>query len=417
MKQAYAAHPQLKAQRARKNAIDQGVYKARAEFMPTITGSYLAEHTRFDSKITGSKYKHNDHEFGLTVTYPLFNGFSSVNRLRKARENSVSGYNTFLQSEQDLLFSTAQAYLSVVRDEAVVRHRTRYVQLVAQEKRAAGGRLRLGDSSRTDVEQAAARLATAQAELARAQGSLGASKAAYKRWVGRLPGRVNWPHLPERLIPANVAAAIRIAFENNPAIRARAADMRAAKYGEKAAFGDLLPKVSLEGSFTKGYRGNLTSRRDDDYRVGVRVEVPIFSGGSTVASVEEARSIAAQRTHELDDTRLAIRESVERAAKQREAAAARLVGAKTAIRANARALEGLRIEFNGGQRSQLDVLNGQRELVESRIEYEHARYDDLVANLYLLAAIGRLAPEHFAIAANRPDVVPDYSRWSLRLKP
>ena len=68
----------------------------------------------------------------------------------------------------------------------------------------------------------------------------------------------------------------------------------------------------------------------------------------------------------------------------------------------------------------LDVLNGQRELVDSRTAYETARYDRVVAELFLLATLGRLSPERFGVPAETVDLpvrlVPTMESWSLRLE-
>lgn len=421
MLSAYQFNPGLKAERAQLDATNQGIPKARARFLPTITGSYAAQYEDYTDRSGSSDYDQLDHTFQVNLSQPIFQGFSAINRLNQSHEESAAGYNRLLNREQDLLFGTAQAYLSVVRDRAILAHQRRYRSIVAQEHAAVRGRYSLGDATRTDIEQAAARLADADATLEQVAGNLDISKAQFQRLVGKQPGKVAWPKIPKHLVPASVAQAIDVAFANNPDIRSRLADVRAARYAARASAGDLLPNVSLESSYQKGYRDNLTNAREDEFRVGLRISAPLFTGGSNLASVREAKSIAAQREYELDDTRLAIRESVIRASRQRSAAQARAKASRRAITANSGALKGLQIEYRGGQRTLLDVLNGQRELVDSRIAYEQARYDAMLSEFFLIASIGSLSPEHFAIAAERPAeiarLVPEFNDWDLRLAP
>ncbi|MEP3277028.1 MAG: TolC family outer membrane protein [Stappiaceae bacterium] len=421
MLSAYRFNPGLKAERARLEATNQGIPKARARFLPTVTGSYSAEYEEYKDRSGNGDYDQVDHIFQVNLSQPIFQGFSAVNRLNQSHEESTAGYNRLLNREQDLLFGTAQAYLAVVRDRAVLAHQRRYRSIVAQEHAAVRGRYSLGDATRTDIEQAAARLADAEATLEQVAGNLDISKAQYQRLVGTAPGKVAWPKIPKHLIPPSVAQAIDVAYANNPDIRSRIAGARAARYAARASAGDLLPNVSLESSYQKGYRDNITNAREDEFRVGFRISAPLFTGGSNLANVREAKNIAAQREYELDDTRLAIRESVVRASRQRTAASARAKASRRSIAANSGALKGLQIEYRGGQRTLLDVLNGQRELVDSRIAFEQARYDSMLAEFFLIASIGSLAPEHFSIAAERPAeiarLVPEFNDWDLRLAP
>ena len=57
------------------------------------------------------------------------------------------------------------------------------------------------------------------------------------------------------------------------------------------------------------------------------------------------------------------------------------------------ALNGVREEARLGQRTTLDVLNAQQELVNARIALVSAQRDRVVNSYTLLAAIGRLSPE------------------------
>ncbi len=57
------------------------------------------------------------------------------------------------------------------------------------------------------------------------------------------------------------------------------------------------------------------------------------------------------------------------------------------------ALNGVREEARVGQRTTLDVLNAQQELVNARVALVTAQRDRVVASYTLLAAVGRLSPE------------------------
>lgn len=421
MASAYAINPGLKAERSRYQATNQGVWTARSEFLPTVTGTYLGEHNTYDRDRSGSSDRSHLHELGITMSQTLFQGFAGVNRLNQAHEEAASGRNQLIGAEQTLLFNTADAYLRVVRDRAILANLTSYTRVVQREVNAARARYKSGDATRTDIEQALARLAEAQGNSDQATGDLEASEALYERLTGQKPGKLGWPGIPKSLEPAGLDDAISVALQNNPSIRAATADARAARFAARASVGDMLPKVSLESGWENGYRGNLGNRDEEDFRLGVRVTAPFFTGGRNVAAVKRARYTAAQEEYELDDTQQIIRENVIRAMKQRSASRLRAKAGKRAIGANQRAVKGLQIEFDSGQRSLLDVLDGERELLLSQVDYVRARYDARIADFLLLANVGRLAPQHFSIIEERPApvgrIVPEFNSWDLRLGP
>ncbi|WFE90836.1 TolC family outer membrane protein [Roseibium porphyridii] len=420
MASAYAVNPGLKAERSRYQATNQGVWTARSEFLPTVTGSYLGEQNAYETR-SGSSDRAFFHELGVSMSQTLFQGFAGVNRLNQAHEESESGRNQLIGAEQTLLLNTADAYLRVVRDKAILARLKAYTGVVQREVKAARARYKSGDATKTDIEQALARLAEAQGNSDQAVGDLEASEALYERLTGQKPGKLGWPGIPEKLEPDGLDDAITIAFQNNPSIRAATADARAARYAARAAVGDMLPRVSLEGEWENGYRGNLGNQDEEDFRFGVRVSAPLFTGGRNISSVKRAKFTAAQEEYELDDTQQIIRENVIRAMKQRTASRLRAKAGKRAIEANRRAVKGLQIEFDSGQRSLLDVLDGERELLLSQVDHVRARYDARIADFFLLANIGRLAPQHFSIIEERPPAVgrliPEFNTWDLRLGP
>lgn len=418
---AYTANPGLKAEQSRYQATTQGVATARSRFLPTVNGSFTAEHNAFDSLRNGTSDRSAFYSIGITATQPLFQGFSAVHRLNQAHEESNSGRNQLLNAEQTLLFNTADAYLQVMRDRTILSLQRDYVGIVQQEVTAAQARYKSGDATRTDVEQASARLAEAQGNRDLAMGELEGSLALYERLTGKEPGKLGWPTIPPHISPATLDNAIEVALAQNPAIRAAISDARAARYAARAAVGDMLPNVQLESTWSNGFRGNLAERDEEDFRFGLRVTAPLFAGGRNVSAVRATSYTASQQEYALEDIRLTIRESIIRAYKQERTASSRAEAAKRAIASNASAVNGLKVEYDGGQRSLLDVLNGQRELINSKVAQVRTRYDLEVARFFLLASMGRLDPSHFGITEDRPPeqrrLVPQLADWDLRLAP
>ena len=153
MAAAYAINPALKAERSKYQATNQGIWTARSEFLPTVTGTYLGEHNAFETR-SGTSDRAFFHELGVSMSQTLFQGFAGVNRLNQAHEEANSGRNQLIGVEQTLLFNTADAFLRVCRDRAILARLRAYTNVVQKEVNAARARYKSGDATRTDIEQA-----------------------------------------------------------------------------------------------------------------------------------------------------------------------------------------------------------------------------------------------------------------------
>ena len=78
---------------------------------------------------------------------------------------------------------------------------------------------------------------------------------------------------------------------------------------------------------------------------------------------------------------------------QRKAAKAQVISTSSSVTASEIALNGVREEARVGQRTTLDVLNAQQELVNARTALVTAQRDRVVASYTLLAATGALSPQ------------------------
>ena len=109
----------------------------------------------------------------------------------------------------------------------------------------------------------------------------------------------------------------------------------------------------------------------------------------------EARVRAAKHTHvsilqTIEDVRTQVRANTVTAWSQYQAAVAQIESDKAQVAANQTALAGVREEEKVGQRTLLDVLNAEQELLNAQVQLETSRRNMIVAAYALLLSIGRL---------------------------
>jgi outer membrane protein len=199
-------------------------------------------------------------------------------------------------------------------------------------------------------------------------------------------------------LPETPDAAVVVALDNNPDLIAARESREAAGFDRRAANASRLPTVSV---FTSpGYSnalGSITStvpgfRADNsafNAQAGVRATVPLYQGGQPAAQIRQAQARLGQAQElEIAAEREAIAQTRASYASWR-ASQEVITASERAVSANALSLEGTRAENSVGNRTILDILNAEQELLNSQVQLVTARRNAYVAGFTLLAAMGR----------------------------
>lgn len=399
---AYKFNPRLDAERARLRATDEEVPRALSGYRPQIFGSADVGYQKtktFDGAGSGTTVS-NPRGYGVDISQPIFRGFRTLNAVREAEATVRAARANLKIIEQDVLLEAVIAYADVVRDQAVVRLRENNVNVLTRELRATQDRFAVGEVTRTDVAQAEARRAGAVSALDLARANLRASRAAFERVIGHPPSNLTDPGVPERLLPKSQQEALAIAQQENPNIVAALYREQAARHVVDRIWGELLPEVSVDASYDRRW-GLISENIDSSETTAVtgRVVVPIYQGGEVSARVRQAKHTHVSRLQEVEQFRTEALADVVAAWSRLEAARAQLVSDQAQVEANRIALAGVREEERVGQRTLLDVLNAEQELLNAEVNLVTTKRDIAVSAYTLLAAIGRLDAEHLSLGA------------------
>jgi len=293
--------------------------------------------------------------------------------------------------------------MNVLRDTALLDLQRRNVQVLQEQLKQARDRFNVGEVTRTDVAQAESRLAAAQSQVLSAEANLKASQAAYRRAIGVEPVNLRSGTPVDRLSPRTLEAAVNQGLNQHPTVTAAQYTVDSAQHAVKAAEGTLYPTITLEGTIQR--RWDIQPGVSDQATGTVlgRLAVPIFQGGSEYSIIRQTKETLGQRRIELDVARDLVRATVFQWWSQLEATKAQIISAQAQVTATEVALNGVREEARVGQRTTLDVLNAQQELVNARVALVTAQRDRVVASYTLLQAVGRLAPEVLSLPTETYD--------------
>ncbi|WP_164115821.1 TolC family outer membrane protein [Sphingorhabdus sp. Alg239-R122] len=401
---AYLTNPTLAAARAQQRATDETVPIAKADGRPNVTNQ--TNYTEF-LKQSRTSFTSPERQLtsGVQLSVPVYSGGSVRNNVRAAKERVQAGQANLRGTESALFSNVVAAYMDVIRDQAVVSLNAQNVRVLETNLQATSDRFEIGDLTRTDIAQSDSRLAIARSDLQSAAANLIRSKEVYIQLVGNPPGGLEAPP-PLPNLPGSPDAAVTIALESNPDLIAAREDIEASRYDIRSANGTKLPRVSVFAN--GGYSNFLKSLQNvgpdgipntnDDFGqsfaqttadAGVRLTVPLYQGGLPSARVRQSQA----RYSAALEQAIAVERNVvaqTRAAYSSWRASLQVIeSSQQAVEASALSLEGVRAENSVGNRTILDILNAEQELLRAQVQLVTARRNAYVAGFTLLAAMGR----------------------------
>jgi len=392
---AYQTNPQLNAERARQRGTDENVPQALAGYRPQIVASLGAGLQAVRNLLPDNTVQSaglTPWTIGLTVTQVLFNGNKTSNNVRVAEFQVKSGREALRNVEQGVLLDAATAYMNVMANYALVESQRSNVQVLREIQATTKRRLNAGDVTPTDTAQAESRLSRGLADLNVAEVALAISKEIYAQVIGEPPAQLIPASPVDRLIPATEAAAIDTTIHEHPAILGASYDVDVAAVSIKLAESSLLPSMSVRGSVSRSFQSDptLSTMATDQASVMGQVNVPIYDGGTASSQTRQAKEVASQSRMVLEKVRSQSRTAVVSAWVANEGTKIALKAVESEVHSADVALQGVRREANGGQRTTIDVLNAQQELTNARSRLILAQRDRVIASYTLLSAVGRL---------------------------
>lgn len=382
--------PSLAAATAEAEAAERRVAAARAAAGPSATLSGTIGWGRLDPGgyfgLPASNVTPRAAQLG--IEQPIFAGGRIAGARAAARAGADAATAARLQTLGGLRAEVAQAYAGVLAADAglvAAQQLARAITTVAEQARL---RFKAGDVPATDVQQADARLAEAEAMLAGATGQRAAARARLARLTGLDPEALE-PLPAEPPLPATLDEALAEAEQRAPAITRAAAGLAAARGQALVARAEGLPQVaayaeaaSVRDQFFPGYRGDLAS-------AGVRARWHFFASGRIRAEGEAASADARAAQARLADARGLVREQVIAGFAQAQSARLAAAAAERQQRASTAALASVRQEVRVGLKPGLALLDAEREAAQAAYNAATAAGQRTAAAWNLLALLGR----------------------------
>ena len=327
----------------------------------------------------------------LTLTQMLYDGFATRNEVKRFDHALAVRLFELQDASETAALEAARAYIDVLRyrrlvalaEENYVRHRSVFEQI--QKK------VQAGVGRRVDLEQAAGRLALAEANLLTETSNLHDVSARYMRVVGeQAPKEMDSLANLTKGMPKDMTEALAATQRGNPALLASIENVRSAYSAARVRDAAYQPRLDLRLKRDHDRNLNGYAGQHESSTAEVVLSWNLFNGLSDVA---RSRQYAEQHNvvKDLrDKTCRDVRQNVAIAFNDTRKLTEQLGYLDQHQLSIEKARDAYRKQFDIGQRSLLDLLDSENELFQSRRAYSNAEHDLAIAYLRTHAGVGKL---------------------------
>lgn len=349
----------------------------------------------------------------LTLTQMLYDGFATRNEVKRLDHARMTRLFELLDTSETAAMDAARAYFDVLRyrkllslaEENYVRHKSVFEQI--QKK------VQVGVGRRVDLEQAAGRLALAEANLLTETSNLHDVTARFQRIVGVSPARdLEEPGLLQAGLPRDPNSAQAAALQRNPALRAAVENLRAADSAHAGRMAPYQPRLDFRlrndrGTTLNGIDGNTNNKTAE-----VVLTWNLFNSFS---DVNRSRQYAEQLNVAKDlrdKTCRDVRQTLAIAYNDTRKLTEQLGYLDQHQLSIEKARDAYRKQFDIGQRTLLDLLDTENELFQAKRAYTNAEYDLSISYVRAHAGMGSLV-EAMGLARVDSETKEALNAWAM----
>lgn len=383
-------------------AAREATPQARSFLLPQITafakGEYTGQSITNDDQFPDRDIDSNRYGYGVTLNQVLFNRNLFLG-LEQAEKSVLRAEALLEDARQELIVRVARAYFDVLAAEDTLRAVTAAKEAFKRQMDQAQKRFEVGLIAITDYKEAQAAYDSATASEIAARNELEVAKSALEAIVGQkleVPAKLADDRFqllrPE---PDDIAEWIDTAERQNVRIIAaqHATDTALIEVNRQRA--GHWPTVGLTaGAVQDNSSSGLFGGRDvGTLSVGVRLDLPIYSGGLVNSRVREASHNFQAAQEQLVQVRRDVIKQTSDAYLTVLSNISRLQALKRAVESNQASYEATQAGFEVGTRTSVDVSQAIRSLFQAERDYKVARYEYILATLLLKRAAGMLSRE------------------------
>lgn len=300
-------------------------------------------------------------------------------------------------ADQDLIVRVSQAYFDVLAAEDNLNFVKAQKSAVSEQLAAAKRTFEVGTSTITDTREAQARSDLVLAQEIAAENDLRVKRMALDQLTGMslaTPKPLLLPLVLAPVTPNDVNLWVAQSEGLSPTVRQAQLGLQVAQLETQKAQAGHKPTLDLVGSYNVT-QNNGTASTSDDYRanvaqVGLSFNLPLFAGFATQNRIKETLALEEKARSDLDAAKRGVAQATRTAFFGMDSLLGQVKALEAAEASSQSALDATKLGYQVGVRINIDVLNAQTALFETKAKLAKARYEVLLTSLKLRQANGTL---------------------------
>ena len=374
--------------------------QAKASVLPTANLAADASRSRFNLNNPEVERAFGTQSTTLSASQPLYRPANLATYEQGKRQVDLAQAQ-LTAAAQDLIIRVSQAYFDVLAAQDTLAFVRAQKAAVAEQLASAKRNFEVGTSTITDTREAQARYDLGTAQEIAAENDLRVKRLALDTQVGKSDVQPNAMPVPPTLPapqPADVNAWVQQSEQSSPAIQQARSNVEIAQLETEKAKAGHKPTLDLTATYNisrnqNGSAQSALNSRTNNANVGVSFNLPLFAGFAVENRIRETLSLEERAQADLETTRRAVAQATRTAYFGVVSGQGQVKALEAAEASSQSALEANRLGYQVGVRINIDVLNSQSQLFQTKRDLAQARYNVLIGHLKLRQANGTLTPD------------------------
>jgi outer membrane protein len=306
-----------------------------------------------------------------------------------------------LAADQDLIVRVSQAYFDVLASQDSLTFVKAQKTAVAEQLASAKRNFEVGTSTITDTREAQARFDLVVAQEIAAENDLRVKKIALDQLVGKTeaqPKQLAQPLTLPAVTPGDVNLWVQQSSDVHPSIKQAQIGLDVAQLETKKAEAGHKPTLDLTVNMNAinnldGSSSGPGSSRVNASAIGLSFNLPLFAGFATQNRIKETLALEDKARNDLEGAKRAVAQGTRTAFFGVLSGQGQVKALEAAEASSQSALDANKLGYQVGVRINIDVLNSQSQLFDTKAKLAKARYDVLLGSLKLRQANGTLKAE------------------------
>ena len=308
---------------------------------------------------------------------------------------------TLVQAEQELIVRTTQAYFDVLAAADTLTFVRALKAAVGEQLAAAKRNFEVGTTTVTDSREAQAGFDLVVSQEIAAENDLRVKQLVLNQLVGQpnvTPRPLVAPVVLPPLLPADPQAWVALNDETHPTILQATRGLEIAQLETRKAEAGHKPTVDLVAQYQVARAPSTLTLaqntvRSNNASVGVQFNMPLFAGYAIQNRVKETMALEDKARTDLEAAKRGVDLATRSAFLGVLSGQGQVKALEAAEASSQSSLDANRLGYQVGVRINIDVLNAQSQLFQTKRDLAQARYNVLLGGLRLKQASGRLVPE------------------------